>query len=1080
MIVSNWDKERLLRSTILAGFLAAGLGFSPAFAQEAEDEDQDAPVVVEDDEDEEEGAGEQERIVVTGSRISRNEFTSISPVQVVTGEVSRDLGLVNADDILDQFTVIQGQQTDLGVSTVVQPTEAFTTFGAVTPSLRGLASSITGRSRNLVLVNSRRYGPIGVGGAPANPDVSLIPGSLIERVEVLLDGASSIYGSDAIAGVINYILRDDIDGLEVDVFRTQSQFVGDDRSMVISAATGVQGDRGSWTAAFEYNKQNAVTRADRRRINESDQLPDGLLCDPELEINENTGEIFRGCSSFLADFITFGSEGTIVVTPGTTNFGFPGFSRLAGPPFNDPTTFGDINQPLTRSFPQDQLATVIPDTERYTFYVTGEYDLDLYTAPQAYFEFNYSERDLQTVAFNQGVIDFTEDTFGNPGFSDGIIVNLLEETVDQNIAVVRGVTGLRGELPFLDGAFGSSLSNWTYDTSLLYHRSRGTQAIFGRPRTDNVAAVLLGSVDANGTFQCDLRDQPGTGSFFDVPTVCPPVNFFDPQFITTGRFADQASNDFIFANALQTTLVNQFTFQGFTSGDLYDIPFGGTVSAAIGWEYRLDQIETVNDGLVATPNSFTSGNTDVGSNGERNIWEGFLELSIPLIENKPFVDRFQIDVATRYTEEQFFGAAWTYQIKGEYAPVDYFSVAAGFGTSFRAPDTGEQFGTGTTFQAFTRQDPCLPSTNTLETADGTNNPPGVPDGVVFYDATQDERQQSVIDLCEQLGVQLPTGPLDVAGASALGLFGLGTPSGSFQNFSVLFANGGSTTVNPETSEAFFAKATLQQPWFDMFDLSLSINYFEYEVEDSIGQLSSGLILGNCFNDPNAVVVNGVIQGDLCQFQERDPNTGLLTFVNEASFNLGVLTSRGIDYNAQFNMNLADLPQLGQYMSPMGDDLRLGVTFRATQSLENAEDVSGNGVFNDNLGEFGFPELQYNITNQLSWGDFTVLHRYQYREATDNGLNPFGGGNVCVPALNARGEDSSGCTEYIDLPNVSLHDLTAVYQHDTWRIRGGVQNLMNTVVVRDVAIPSDGETGTPFGLGYSLNGRTFFMNISKVF
>ena len=105
------------------------------------------------DEDEDE-----DQIVVTGSRVKRSEFTSISPIQVVSGEISRDLGLVEAGDILRQTTVVQGQQTDIGVSTVLQGGlgEAFTTFGSVTPSLRGLSSSVTGRSRNLFLVNGRR------------------------------------------------------------------------------------------------------------------------------------------------------------------------------------------------------------------------------------------------------------------------------------------------------------------------------------------------------------------------------------------------------------------------------------------------------------------------------------------------------------------------------------------------------------------------------------------------------------------------------------------------------------------------------------------------------------------------------------------------------------------------------------------------------------------------------------------------------------------------------------------------------------------------------------------------------------
>jgi len=203
-------------------FMGLGGGFwSAAMAQDAPPADE--PLVVEEEEDEDEAR--QEKIVVTGSRLRRDEFSSVSPLQVVDGEVAKDLGIVDAQSILSNTTVTSGQQNTLGVSTAFNGglQQAFTTIGSVTPSLRGLGSSVTGRSRSLVLVNGRRLGPVGVGGAPANPDISLIPGSLIERTDILLDGASSIYGSDAIGGVVNYIIRSDFDGVELSAFTTQPE-----------------------------------------------------------------------------------------------------------------------------------------------------------------------------------------------------------------------------------------------------------------------------------------------------------------------------------------------------------------------------------------------------------------------------------------------------------------------------------------------------------------------------------------------------------------------------------------------------------------------------------------------------------------------------------------------------------------------------------------------------------------------------------------------------------------------------------------------------------------------------------------
>ena len=143
---SFWDRERLLRSTILAGFAAAGLTVTPAFAQDAVDQTQEA----EEEEDE-------DTIIVTGSRIQRSEFTSISPVQIISGEQAREIGLVNAAEVLQSQSQAAGFQID----------ETFTGFvldngpGSSQVNLRGLDAS-----RTLVLVNGRRMSPAGIGGAP--------------------------------------------------------------------------------------------------------------------------------------------------------------------------------------------------------------------------------------------------------------------------------------------------------------------------------------------------------------------------------------------------------------------------------------------------------------------------------------------------------------------------------------------------------------------------------------------------------------------------------------------------------------------------------------------------------------------------------------------------------------------------------------------------------------------------------------------------------------------------------------------------------------------------------------------------
>ena len=218
-------KKKLLATTLFAG-VAGGIWAGAAIAQEtsstpaaeASDEEEEAPIVIEEVADEDEAR--QERVVVTGSRLARDEYSSVSPLQVIDGDTARDLGLVDASDLLGQTTVVQGQQTTTGLSTSAGLLSD-NGPGSATASLRGLDAG-----RTLVLINGRRLAPAGVRGAPSAPDLNLIPGSLIERVDVLLDGASSVYGSDAVAGVVNYILRTDFDGLQLDAFYTDPEMRG--------------------------------------------------------------------------------------------------------------------------------------------------------------------------------------------------------------------------------------------------------------------------------------------------------------------------------------------------------------------------------------------------------------------------------------------------------------------------------------------------------------------------------------------------------------------------------------------------------------------------------------------------------------------------------------------------------------------------------------------------------------------------------------------------------------------------------------------------------------------------------------
>ena len=245
---------RVVLSGCLIAFSAQILAQEDEGAEAAEEEEAPAievEEVVPAAEDEEPMA--DELVVVTGSRLKRDTYSSIAPLQIITAEVSREAGLIDAGDILRESTATGGGQADLTFQGYVLDDGP----GSTEVSLRGL-----GGARTLILINGRRMAPSGVEGAPASPDTGLIPGSVVVQYDLLLDGASSVYGSDAIGGVANVILRNDFDGFEFDVFPTMPKH-NNGFAPLASMTWGKNFDRGFIGMAGEWSNQEPVTFADR-------------------------------------------------------------------------------------------------------------------------------------------------------------------------------------------------------------------------------------------------------------------------------------------------------------------------------------------------------------------------------------------------------------------------------------------------------------------------------------------------------------------------------------------------------------------------------------------------------------------------------------------------------------------------------------------------------------------------------------------------------------------------------------------------------------------------------------------------
>ncbi|MGA0073497.1 MAG: TonB-dependent receptor plug domain-containing protein, partial [Steroidobacteraceae bacterium] len=203
---------------------------------------------------EEEEEAEFQEVVVTGSRIKRNEFTSPAPIQVITAERSQLAGLLSTEEILRNSTVASGQQVNDSFSGFITDGGP----GANTISLRGL-----GANRTLVLVNGKRWTPSGVQGFTNSVDLSAIPSTIIGRIEILKDGASSIYGADAVAGVVNVITKESLDGFQLNASGQATDNGGGER-WTFDGSFGKVFDRGSFSISAQYAEQQELVAADRK------------------------------------------------------------------------------------------------------------------------------------------------------------------------------------------------------------------------------------------------------------------------------------------------------------------------------------------------------------------------------------------------------------------------------------------------------------------------------------------------------------------------------------------------------------------------------------------------------------------------------------------------------------------------------------------------------------------------------------------------------------------------------------------------------------------------------------------------
>jgi iron complex outermembrane receptor protein len=1076
-----------------------------AFAQEAE-EDQNEP-------DMEEEVRVTDEVIVTGSRLRRDTFSSVAPLQIISTQVSREVGVIDPADILQDSPAAAGQQIDITFQGFVLDNGP----GSSTIDLRGL-----GASRSLILINGRRAAPVGVEGAPFAPDLNIIPASLVSQYEILLDGASSIYGSDALAGVANIILRKDFDGLELEAY---SRIPHHDNGIenTISAAWGTNTDRGFFGLAADYVTGDPVARDDRPWSEGCESYRE-ITEDGEIRTENILYEYLYGMKSSPC-VVGFGSQrvfgnnglfGSIYWTEGQTNTGIPNLSEATL--FDAVLDIDGNGQPdvdFTDYFLTSELGEthLLPDRERISLMAYGEYTFAGEMNITPYFEALYNKR--ETYALSLGAALFQEAPANNPynpcnpnglngvdcgqaynnvlnnpnyiesfrdryeslcadfGFGrdactpglfglllpgDGSVGPLPLEAqvsirgdrdfVRSEVDQLRLVGGVRGDLPMLD--FGP-MDNWGFDVALVYSDGTGTSLRRGVNEEALLYSLNTSVVDPNtGDVVCgtDTNNDgiPDSGD-------CVPVNLFAPslyQSLSANELATQAERDFLFSDRTFDTTYEQSYINALITGDLFDLP-AGPVAAAIGYEYRNDRIDSIpND--VARDGLLWGYFRDLGAVGEKDTEEWFAEVEIPVLAGVPAFQELTVNLSSRHTDDEFYGGAWTYSGKLAWRPIDSLLIRGTVGTSYRAPNLRENFLLGTSgFR--TLNDPCV----TPEAAIAPQ-----PGGGIGYDPSLDDRSQVVIDNCFADGVD-PT---------ALGIIASGVTT---PNYSVEVLTGvGQSDLTEEKSESWTAGFAWDLPLGSALSATLGATYYEIEIRDEIIELFSQTSINECYNDPEN-------DSPYCANITRDlAGDGLISGVDEAFLNRDSLKTRGVDLN--FAM---DWPT-----QMFGRAVDLGVDMNFNRKLEFTDrfvDLGDNSVSEDSdLGDFGLPEWEGQAIFRADVEDFRFTWSTRYISSVE--IDPdlaedFPFDNAATgPYYTCLGPDEGdvNCRPVDFAENYFRHDLSFYWYGDVFTVGVGARNVFD-----EYPPLVDGRTvfsgwNVPFGNGYDVNGRQYFLNVAAAF
>lgn len=801
-----------------------------------------------------------EEIVVTGSRIIRSrDFQGVSPIATVDANHIIESGNVTLEDTINAYPQLNPDDTSA--------TNQSGTDGVLAGDLRGLGSV-----RTLVLVDGKRFIPGGVTGLV---DMAVIPDMLIEKVEIVTGGASAVYGSDAIAGAINFILKDDFEGVDVRYQygeATGGQRYGRDNAItkidVLLGANSADG-RGNITLNASYTSRDPVYMENR----EFSIQP--WLADSSGQLNKFGSGNIPGGKIYVpsSDFSKVTINGVDLTGAAANCTG----GRIQGIKFG----VGAEPSPFCRDEDQFNYAEtnlIMRPMERWSISALSRYDVS--DNVEAYAQFFTTKKENQwqmaylavapTSAGNsRGFLDLP-DAVNNPVYpaplraffaenasyfdadGDGTMTTVgngrrFVEFGPRNAHILHESLGMTGGLRG-DVELGSTGNVWNWDLFYQYQRSDVNltrRGLLSQSRT----SLGLDVVVENGVAKCR-----------STLLNCVPVNVYG-----TDQLTPEMAN-FLTVVTGRTDYFTRQTFGGSFAGNVIELP-GGPLGAAVGFEYRDEYYQTRPDEISASGD--LGGTPPVANQGQHDLFEAFAEVRLPIS------NIISLEAAIRASEYSTMGGVFTWRTGVDFSPTDSVTIRASASRAIRAPNLDELFAPpGTSWIG--GLDPCV----------AVNTP------------TAAQR-----DFCVTQGV--PAAQKDV----------LETPASEGWTF----FGGGNLNLQEEESDTYTMGVVLTPPQIEGF--SISVDYWDIVINGAISQVASQELVNNCYDTMDAA-------NPACLAVKRDP-LGNIYQVDSPLLNLQTRSGNGVDVQLQYQTELSDFFAVPGHGASL--DLRVVATFHESDA-----------------------------------------------------------------------------------------------------------------------------------------------------